>query len=58
MYRLALSVLKGEHEWLEQGIASGDTEMGPVDEPSNRRDVERFSFTSNEPAPGAMAAAG
>ncbi|HEX6573409.1 MAG TPA: acyl-CoA dehydrogenase family protein [Gemmatimonadaceae bacterium] len=28
MYRLAMSVLKGEHAWLEQGIARGDTEMG------------------------------
>ena len=28
MYKLAMSVLRGEHAWLEQGIASGDTEMG------------------------------
>jgi len=28
MYKLAMSVLRGEHTWLEQGIASGDTEMG------------------------------
>jgi alkylation response protein AidB-like acyl-CoA dehydrogenase len=28
MYRLAMSVLRGEHAWLEEGIASGDTEMG------------------------------
>ena len=28
MYKLAMSVLKGEHVWLENGIASGDTEMG------------------------------
>src|SRR5215213_2608369 len=31
MYKLALSVLRGEHAWLEQGIASGDTEMGMRD---------------------------
>jgi hypothetical protein len=30
MYRLAMSVLKGEHAWLESGIASGDSEMGPA----------------------------
>jgi hypothetical protein len=28
MYKLAMSVLRGDHAWLEQGIASGDTEMG------------------------------
>ena len=28
MYKLAMSVLRGEHAWLEHGIASGDTEMG------------------------------
>ena len=32
MYKLAMSVLKGEHAWLEQGIASGDTEMGALEE--------------------------
>jgi alkylation response protein AidB-like acyl-CoA dehydrogenase len=32
MYRLAMSVLRGEHAWLEQGIASGDTEMGASDD--------------------------
>ena len=31
MYKLAMSVLRGEHAWLEQGIASGDTEMGSAD---------------------------
>ena len=31
MYKLAMSVLRGEHAWLEQGIASGDTEMGGAD---------------------------
>jgi alkylation response protein AidB-like acyl-CoA dehydrogenase len=36
MYKLAMSVLRGEHAWLEQGIASGDTEMGvPETEPDN-----------------------
>jgi alkylation response protein AidB-like acyl-CoA dehydrogenase len=34
MYKLAMSVLRGDHAWLEQGIASGDTEMGiPETEP-------------------------
>ena len=28
MYKLAMSVLKGEHAWLEHGIAAEDTEMG------------------------------
>jgi alkylation response protein AidB-like acyl-CoA dehydrogenase len=28
MYKLAMSVLKGEHAWLEQGIAGENTEMG------------------------------
>jgi hypothetical protein len=28
MYRLAMSVLKGEHAWLEHGIAAADSEMG------------------------------
>lgn len=28
MYKLAMSVLRGEHAWLEQGIASGESEMG------------------------------
>jgi alkylation response protein AidB-like acyl-CoA dehydrogenase len=28
LYKLAMSVLKGQYEWLEQGIADGDTEMG------------------------------
>ena len=32
MYKLAISVLKCEHAWLEQGIASGDTEMGALEE--------------------------
>ena len=48
MYRLAMSVLKGEHAWLEQGIASGDSEMGAPDEEAE------FNFTatsaSAEPA--------
>jgi hypothetical protein len=28
MYKLAMSVLKGEHAWLEQGITGENTEMG------------------------------
>src|SRR5687768_9259202 len=28
MYKLAMSVLKGEHAWLEKGIAAENTEMG------------------------------
>ena len=28
MYKLAMSVLKGEHAWLEHGIAAADSEMG------------------------------
>jgi hypothetical protein len=32
MYKLAMSVLKGEHAWLENGITRGDTEMGSADE--------------------------
>ena len=48
MYKLAMSVLRGEHEWLEQGIARGDTEMGYPDEripppDDSRGDTERTS---------------
>ena len=32
LYKLAMSVLKGEHEWLEQGIVADNCEMG-IDEP-------------------------
>ena len=28
MYKLAMSVLKGEHAWLEHGIAAENSEMG------------------------------
>ncbi|HEU4879759.1 MAG TPA: acyl-CoA dehydrogenase family protein, partial [Gemmatimonadaceae bacterium] len=28
MYKLAMSVLKGEHAWLEHGIAAADSELG------------------------------
>jgi hypothetical protein len=28
MYKLAMSVLRGEHAWLEKGIAAENTEMG------------------------------
>jgi alkylation response protein AidB-like acyl-CoA dehydrogenase len=35
MYKLAMSVLRGEHAWLEQGIASGDTEMGIAGQEGN-----------------------
>jgi hypothetical protein len=28
MYKLAMAVLKGEHAWLEHGIAAADSEMG------------------------------
>jgi alkylation response protein AidB-like acyl-CoA dehydrogenase len=38
LYKLAMSVLKGEHEWLEQGIADGDTEMGIPKETVIRRE--------------------
>ena len=34
LYRLAMSVLKGEHAWLEQGIAAYGTEMGMRDLPN------------------------
>src|SRR5688572_7847106 len=34
LYRLAMSVLKGEHTWLEQGIAAENSEFG------NRREAE------------------
>jgi hypothetical protein len=33
MYKLAMSVLKGEHAWLEKGIAAENSEMGLRDEP-------------------------
>ena len=33
LYRLAMSVLKGEHAWLEHGIAAYGTEMG-LDSPA------------------------
>jgi hypothetical protein len=44
MYRLAMSVLRGDHAWLEQGIASGDTEMGS-------REAEGPQGRAYEPAP-------
>jgi hypothetical protein len=31
MYKLAMAVLKGEHEWLEAGIAGENTEFGNRD---------------------------
>ena len=39
MYKLAMSVLKGEHAWLEHGIAAADSELGlnEPDLPSIRR---------------------
>ena len=39
MYKLAMSVLKGEHAWLEHGIAAADSELGlnEPDFPSIRR---------------------
>jgi alkylation response protein AidB-like acyl-CoA dehydrogenase len=45
MYRLAMSVLRGEHEWLEQGIARGDTEMGERGEHVPSRDHSREDVT-------------
>jgi alkylation response protein AidB-like acyl-CoA dehydrogenase len=57
MYKLAMSVLRGEHAWLEQGIASGDTEMGAALNVANDTDAEQFSSESGEPAPGAFAGA-
>lgn len=34
LYKLAMSVLKGEHAWLEHGTAAENSEMGLRDEPS------------------------
>jgi len=45
MYKLAMSVLRGEHEWLEQGIARGDTEMGDPGEHVPSRDNSREDVT-------------
>ena len=45
MYRLAMSVLRGEHEWLEQGIARGDTEMGDRAEHVPSREDSREDVT-------------
>ena len=41
MYKLAMSVLRGEHAWLEQGIARGDTEMGDPEEHVPQREISR-----------------
>jgi len=45
LYRLAMSVLKGEHAWLEQGIAAYGTEMGlpqkPITDDDSLRPTER-----------------
>ncbi|HYN81336.1 MAG TPA: acyl-CoA dehydrogenase family protein [Gemmatimonadaceae bacterium] len=45
LYKLAMSVLKGEHAWLEQGIAAYGTEMGlplaPIAQEDSLRPSER-----------------
>jgi alkylation response protein AidB-like acyl-CoA dehydrogenase len=54
MYKLAMSVLRGEHAWLEQGIARGDTEMGDNAEHVPSRDTSRedMSRTGREELAG------
>jgi alkylation response protein AidB-like acyl-CoA dehydrogenase len=54
MYKLAMSVLRGEHAWLEQGIARGDTEMGDRAEHVPSRDTSRedMSRTGREELAG------
>jgi alkylation response protein AidB-like acyl-CoA dehydrogenase len=54
MYKLAMSVLRGEHAWLEQGIARGDTEMGDNAEhvPSRDSSREDMSRTGREELAG------
>jgi hypothetical protein len=47
LYKLAMSVLRGEHEWLEQGIADGDTEMG--EEANGRWPMADGETISHEP---------
>ncbi len=55
MYKLAMSVLKGEHAWLEQGIAAENTEFGDRDAGDER--AAEGSIASAE-AGGALAGAG
>jgi hypothetical protein len=40
MYKLAMSVLKGEHAWLEHGIADGDKELGLTRETGDAEGAE------------------
>jgi len=39
LYKLAMSVLKGEHAWLEHGIAAYGTEMGMPSSGSSESDA-------------------
>ncbi len=47
MYRLAMAVLKGEHAWLEQGIAGENTEMGERSRPLHAP-LSRIGASDNE----------
>ena len=42
MYKLAMSVLKGEHAWLERGIAAENSEFGNRDT-EREDDTDRFA---------------
>jgi hypothetical protein len=42
LYKLAMSVLKGEHAWLEQGIAAYGTEMGLGSRAEDSEDLTSF----------------
>jgi alkylation response protein AidB-like acyl-CoA dehydrogenase len=48
LYKLAMSVLKGEHAWLEQGITAENTEMG-LREPLSDRPGPRDERPSRMP---------
>jgi len=48
LYKLAMSVLKGEHAWLEQGITAENSEMG-LREPSPERPAPRDEIPSRIP---------
>ena len=56
MYKLAMSVLKGEHAWLEHGIAAYGTEMG-IQEVETSDNAEVVDEVSSLPEREALAAA-
>ena len=46
MYKLAMSVLKGEHAWLEHGIAAENSEFGNRRDAGIENDPEKSGFES------------